>query len=311
LMSPEEVTASAPGKVILVGEHFVVLGKPALVMAIDRRAYVTASRLPGKQIEVRSEQIADLTPRQVEPILRAARVAQALSGETQGLRIVVRSEIPPSAGLGSSAAVAAATAAAVGKLLGRPLSKEETYHAALEAEKSVHGTPSGVDPAVSTYGGIVLFQRGEPLVRLSATVEIPLIIGNTGIERTTGDLVARVRALKERYPQLTAVVSEAAALIVQGTKEAIEKGDLDRVGDLLNVNHGLLSSVAVSEPTLERLVYAARKAGALGAKLTGAGGGGCMIALAQPERLDAVAAAIEASGGVPLRTRLSQEGVLV
>ncbi len=310
-MSREAVPASAPGKVILVGEHFVVLGQPALVMAIDRRAYVTASRLPGKGIEVRSEQIAELTTRQMEPIMIAARIAEAFSGASSGLRITVRSEIPPSAGLGSSAAVAAATAAAVGKLLGAPLPREEIYRASLEAERSVHGTPSGVDPAVSTYGGIVLFQQGKPPVTVTTEAEIPLIIGNTGVERTTGDLVARVRALKDRYPELIAVIAEAAGLVVAGTKEAVEEGDLARVGNMMNVNHGLLSSVGVSEPSLERLVYAARQAGALGAKLTGAGGGGCMIAVAESGCLDAVAAAIEASGGLPLRAKLSNEGVIV
>ncbi|MEM2906432.1 MAG: mevalonate kinase [Candidatus Bathyarchaeia archaeon] len=309
-MSLEAVTASAPGKVILVGEHFVVLGKPALVMAIDRRAYVTALKLPGDQVSVESEQIPDLSPSQVEPIVKAAKMAEAFSGKTVGLRIVVRSEIPPSAGLGSSAAVAAATAAAVGKLLGSPLPREEVFRVSLEAERSVHGTPSGVDPAISTYGGIMLFQRGEPLVKLSAASEVPLVVGNTKVERTTGDLVARVRALNERYPRLTSLISEAASLLAAETREAIEKGDLQRVGEMMNVAHGLLSSVGVSHPSLERLIYAARNAGALGAKLTGAGGGGCMIALAYPNRLDAVAAAIQASGGFPLRTRLSSEGVV-
>jgi mevalonate kinase len=175
----------------------------------------------------------------------------------------------------------------------------------------VHGTPSGIDPAIATYGGTLQFQRGKDFIPLNVETSIPLVIGNTKVERSTGELVAIVRRMKEHYPLVTNLIIRIGGKIALDAVEALKKDDHQTVGELMNINHALLGAVGVSHETLERLVYAARKAGSLGAKLTGGGGGGCMIALAETDKLKRVAKAIERVGGEAFTAQKTNEGVRV
>ncbi|RLI32111.1 mevalonate kinase, partial [Candidatus Bathyarchaeota archaeon] len=167
------------------------------------------------------------------------------------------------------------------------------------------------DNTIATYGGGLIYERGKSMERLESLREIPLVIGNTGRSRSTGELVGRVRRLREKYRTLVDPIIDAIAHIARLGREALLEGDLWRMGELMRMNHGLLWALGVSSPELDRLVNAALEAGALGAKLTGAGGGGCMIALAEPDRLGAVSTAIERSGGSSLRAGISRSGVRV
>ena len=156
-----------------------------------------------------------------------------------------------------------------------------------------------------------LFRKGRGFAPLDVTEGIPLVIGDTGVERSTGGLVAMVRKRREQYPSIIDPIIETGGEIALRAVEALETGDLNTLGDLMNLNHALLCAIGVSNEPLERLVYAARDAGAYGAKLTGAGGGGCMIALAVPEKLKDVAEAIERVGGEAFVTRKTMEGVRI
>ena len=324
------VTASAPAKVILFGEHFVVYGEPALVMAVERRAYVSTEPRADGKIYIRAENVGASgyysgeglrifeaerggaeARRRLEPIKVVIEEARRLSGKNLGLNVTVESAIPVAAGLGSSAAVAVATAASAGRVLDLNPSKEEIYRMAYEAEKVIHGTPSGIDPAISTYGGTLMYRRGEGVQPLALKVELPLVIGNTGLSRSTGDLVAGVRRLKEKYPSLVEPILKIGGKITAEAVKALETENLEALGNLMNMNHGLLSAVGVSSLPLERLVYAARMAGALGAKLTGAGGGGCMVALTEAGALGKVARAIEEAGGEAFTATTAKEGVRI
>jgi len=321
------VRASAPAKVILFGEHFVVYGEPALVAAIDRRAYAEAEERKDELIRISSRDLGvsgvfhggAFTPEVggnpaegvLRPIWVAVREAIRQSGAGVGVDVEVWSGIPVAAGLGSSAAVAAAAYTATAHLLGLRPSGDEVFKAALEAEKLVHGTPSGVDPAISAYGGVLLYSKGEGIRRLNVGMEIPMVIGNTGVERSTGALVSSVRSLRSRFPALVDPVIRLGGRLTLRALDALKAGDLETLGSLMNINHGLLWAVGVSHPKLDRLVHAALEAGALGAKLTGAGGGGCMIALARRESLRAVAGAIEDEGGVAIIAGKSDVGVRV
>jgi len=322
------VSASAPAKVILFGEHFVVYGVPAIVAAIDIRAEAHVMRRQDELVYVRAPDLGtsgafrpDGTflpePGQEEagealrPIFVAVNEVRKALGERLGLEVEVRSRIPIAAGLGSSAAVAVAASGAASWLLARRLDEELIFRAALEAEKLVHITPSGVDPAISTYGGLITYTKGVGIERLRARAPLELVVGDTGRKRSTGALVSAVRALKERRPALFSKLLEAARELVAEAVGALRGGDLEALGELMDVNHGLLCSIGVSNEALDRLVHAARKAGALGAKLTGAGGGGCMIALVEPGRGREVAEAIERAGGRAFPARLSQEGVRI
>jgi len=323
-----EVVASAPAKVILFGEHFVVYGEPAIVIAIDKRAYARAENRDDKRIYIHSSNL-NLTaclegenfkvekgdPKEArvkfEPVKLAVQKVLEKHGENVGLNIEINSTVPVAAGLGSSAAVVAAVTTAVSALLNVNISKEEVFRITYEAEKIVHGTPSGIDPAIATFGGALLFQMDTGFKPLEVKMDIPLVIGDTGIERSTRVQVDNVRELRERYPQIMESFTWAARQIVMRALEALKERDLETLGELMNINHALLYGIGVSDESLEWLINAARKAGSLGAKLTGAGGGGCMIALARNEKLEEVSEAIQRAGGTPFIARKTDEGARV
>jgi len=321
------VVASAPAKIILLGEHFVVYGEPAIVMAIDKRAYASADMRKDKRIYINSvnlgmsglvegenfyEECGGQKARGIlEPLKIAIQKVLERSQMSAGVSVKVHSDIPVAAGLGSSAAVAAAVTAAVGHLLDLELSKEEIFHISYEAERFVHGTPSGIDPTISTYGGVLLYQRDKGFSQVKVKGELPLVIGDTGVKRSTGELVAIVHKRTKHYPSIIKPFLKIGGKIALRAVKALETGDLHELGQLMNINHGLLYTVGVSDASLERLIYAARGAGALGAKLTGAGGGGCMIALAKPNKLTLVVDSIERAGGRAFVVGMADEGVKI
>jgi mevalonate kinase len=320
--------ASAPAKIILFGEHFVVYDKPAIVIAINKRAYVTVRPRVNGEILIKSEnmEVSGIfssdgryqpieggldAERKLKPIYTVAINLLSMSDENVGFEIYVDSRIPVAAGLGSSAAVAVASAAALGKLLEINLSKEEIFRLAFESEKIIHGNPSGVDPAISTYGGILAYRRSIGIERLSIDVDLPLVVGDTKIERVTGEMVSRVSKLRRRYPSIIDKVMDVGGDLVALGIKALKSGDLETLGELMNINHALLYTIGVSSDEIEKLVHAARRAGALGAKLTGAGGGGCIIALSRRVDLDRVADAIRHAGGEAFITEMTLEGVRI
>jgi mevalonate kinase len=322
------VIASAPAKIILLGEHFVVYGEPAIVMAIDKRVYARVEKRNDNRLHVRSMDLnlevffengsfrveqGDLkeAKTKLEPVKQAIEKVMEKHGQHVGLDIEINSTVPVGAGLGSSAAVIAATTAATGAILDVKLSKEDILRITYTAEKIVHGTPSGVDPAISTMGGTMLFQMDTGFKPLEVKTNIPLIIGDTGVERSTRVQVEKVRDLVDKYPRVTEHLMNAAREIVLRAIEALKENDLETLGTMMNINHALLYGIGVSDESLERLANVARKAGALGAKLTGAGGGGCMIALAREEKLEQVSEAIQRSGGRPFVARKTEEGVRI
>jgi len=322
------VVASAPAKTILFGEHFVVYGEPAIVLAIDRRAYVKVENRKDSNLHIRSTNLnlagcfengvfriekGDAREARIkfEPVKQAVLRILEKYGKNVGLDIEINSTVPVGAGLGSSAAVVAAATAAAGTILDVKLSKEDIFRIALEAEKVVHGTPSGVDPAISTFGGTLLFQMDTGFKPLEVKTEIPLVIGDTGVERSTRVQIEKVRNVTDKYPRIIEPIMMAAREIVLRAIEAFKENDLETLGALMNINHALLYGVGVSDESLEWLTNAARKAGALGAKLTGAGGGGCMIALAREEKLQQILEAIQRAGGRPFVARKTDEGVRI
>lgn len=320
--------ASAPAKVILFGEHFVVYGKMAVVMAIDRRAYVTVELKADDKIIVKSKAIGvsgafTFNGRyqpieggldgevKFKPLYTLVKSIMNLFNETFGLEIKIDSSIPVSAGLGSSAAVLVASAAAILDLLEVNFNRDMIFKLAFESEKIIHENPSGVDPAISTYGGIIVYRRSEGIKRINVDVDLPLIVGDTRIERSTGEMVSRVGEVRKRYPIVIDKIMDAGDSLAALGVEALKRGDLKTLGDLMNINHALLCALGVSNEAIEKLINAARRAGALGAKLTGAGGGGCIVALSSPENVYHVAEAIKRIGGEPFITSKALEGVKI
>jgi len=319
-------TALAPAKVILIGEHFVVYGEPAVVMAIDCYVHVTVSERADNFIHIVSdlgmsgfysktgykpEKGGVQAEKIVRPVNIAAQTVLDRLEKKTGLEIKVGSQIPVAAGLGSSGALAVATVAAVGKLLGTDFSKDELVKLSFEAEKFVHSKPSGIDQTISSNGGVIVYQKGKGFDPIKVKSEIPIVIGNTGIPRKTGDLVNAVRRRLNDLPEIIEPIVHAAGPLSTLAIKALLYGNLKRLGELMDINHGLLSAIGVSNEPLDRLVYSAKKAGALGAKLTGAGGGGCMIALSTLEDREKIADSIRRAGGTTIIAKKTNTGVQV
>jgi mevalonate kinase len=322
------VVASAPAKIILFGEHFVVYGEPAIVIAIDRRAFVKIENRDDGRLRFRSTTLnyaghfekdvfkieqGDAREAKIkfEPVKHALESILEKRGEQVGLDIEINSSIPVGAGLGSSAAVVAASTAAASTLLNMNLSKEDIFRITLEAERIVHGNSSGIDPAVSTFGGALLFQVDTGFKPLDVRVDVPLVVSDTGVERSTRVQVEKFRVALEKYPRIVENMMRAGREVVLRAVDAFKENDLVTLGNLMNINHALLCGVGVSDESLDWLANAARRAGALGAKLTGAGGGGCVIALSRRETLQSVLEAVQSAGGRPFMATKTDEGVRI
>ena len=296
-MADASATARAPGKVILLGEHFVVHGSPAIAVALDRGTEVTARLRPGPGVTLGACQgSAELSRRMIEAILVELGVEKEM-----GVEIDVRSEIPTAAGLGASAAFAVAASRALARLArgtgAVAASNPEIFRIALQAEKIAHGTPSGIDPFLATYGGLVCFEKGPPQLneRIAMAKELEIVIGLTAERGETSEMVARVRDLAKRHVVVFRNLVDAVGRLVAKGRHALGLGNTEGLGEVMNMSHGLLSAIGVSTGPLEGLVAAARAAGATGAKLTGAGGGGAMIALC-PGRTGEVVQALRREG---------------
>ena len=305
-----EPRSSACGKVILLGEHAVVYGRHAIAapipLAVEARVRDAAEGIhvliPRWGIEQRIRPVEE-HPQGFAGIL--ATLLKRLKLEARAMDIEVFPNVPKAMGLGGSSAFAVAIVRALDSHYRLSLSLAEINALAFECEKAAHGTPSGVDNTVATYGKSLLYRnRGKPeFSDLSAAVPIPLVIGISGSESLTANNVARVRQAWERQPKrYERFFDDIDALTIAGA-DAIRSGELRELGELMNLNHGLLNALQLSTPELEELVHIARTNGALGAKLTGGGGGGSMIALC-PDNGAAVKAAMEKAGYQALEVRV-------
>jgi len=291
-------TASAPGKVYLFGEHAVVYGEPAVPCAIERRARVTVEQLAEPTLRVHAEDLSldgftveyglggdDLDVDAPTSLVASAtayvdeaiaQVREAVD-ETVGFEVTIESALPLGAGLGSSAAVVVAAIEAATREVGVGLDREELAERAYRVEHEVQdGQASRADTFCSTMGGAVRVEGDD--CRAIEAPELPFVVGFDGGAGDTGELVAAVRDLREEY-DFAADTVETIGDLVRAGEEALAAGDVGELGRLMDVNHGLLSALGVSAGSLDAMVWAARDAGAAGAKLTGAGGGGCVVAL--------------------------------
>jgi mevalonate kinase len=276
------------GKVILLGEHAVVHGYPAIAVGIERgvRAEATPSDRDVLVLEPWGLRLAP-DPEGEEPLQRAFAAVLETYRERPPLRVSGVAELPAGAGLGCSAAIGVAVLDAIDAALGRERSRAELGEAALVWEKVFHGNPSGIDNTMSAVGGVALFRRGEPLQPLRSNKPLHLVVAYSGESSSTKKMVASVRRQLEQDRDRVTKTFQGIETLVRNAKLAIEAGDHVALGQLLDLNHTLLSSLMLCTTKLDSMCQAAREAGALGAKMTGAGGGGCMFALApKPEQAE-------------------------
>ncbi|PRP91981.1 mevalonate kinase [Enhygromyxa salina] len=285
-------SAVACGKVILFGEHSVVYGQPALAAGLARGLTLHATPLPRPRDAIELSIPAwdldlRLTPDSEHPVARAClEVLAHCDGPVTGWRLEGEARIPCGAGLGSSAALTVALARlALGAVVDGEPDLDEVIAASMIGERVFHGTPSGIDSAVAARGGVVAFERGAPCQAVALGASLWLVVIPSGIPRQTGALVAGVAARRDRMPEVIDPIIGALGQLVHRGRAALTGARLDVLAELTSVAHELLGSLGVSLPMLDRLCAAAVEHGALAAKLTGAGGGGCVIALCDTEAL--------------------------
>ncbi len=292
------IQAFAPAKAILFGEHAVVYGYPAVASALNLFVKVTVKKLSESKLLVETKHYNlrwSYPKRPPEPLKPLYRILEVISSkydlnlDTLGFYIEITSDIPPACGLGTSAATAVATSSAILYALGYDPSYDEINSIAYEAEKITHGKPSGIDNTIATYGGIIKYIKessGPSIERIHDPPDLRFVLVDTGIPRSTKKAVLRVYKLRERNPSIINSVLKTIGFLTEEAWCELRKGNkanLEKIGELMNINHGLLSAIKVSSAKIEEIVYLLRKNGALGAKLTGAGIGGFVLGLISKE----------------------------
>lgn len=296
----------ASGKVILFGEHAVVYGRPALAVPVTQvmaTAFVEAG-MPGAGTVIWAEDLAEEVSLRAAPEDHPLAATARLALERLGLmapdwRVTVTSTIPIASGMGSGAAVSVAIIRALAHAVSgarSALSVAEISALAYEVEKLHHGTPSGVDNTVIAYGQPVYFVRGQPPQPFAMGEPFTLAIADTGIRSPTKVAVGDVRRAWQREPDRYEALFDRIGVLVDTARQTISGGQPDRLGPLMDENHAVLQEIGVSCPPLDALVSAARLAGARGAKLSGGGRGGNIIALVTDATAPAVSDALIAAG---------------
>jgi mevalonate kinase len=281
--------ASAPGKIILFGEHFVVYGIKAILCSIDKRITATSQFVDDKKIRIKSslgESVMDLNSinnlenvqqKFMKPFFYIAQKAIEENFVDQGIEIVVESEIPPGVGLGSSSAACVAVTASVNGLFHK-LSKDDVVKIAIQAERTVFEQNSGADSSVSTFGGLVSYDLKNGFQNIPSRNDLNFIISNSAQVHDTQDVVRQVKNFKEENKDLFNKLCNEEIDIVNNAITSLKENNLNKLGSLMLKNHDLLKQIGVSTEKIDSLVKEAKKT-SHGAKITGAGGGGCIISL--------------------------------
>ncbi len=300
--------ATAPGKIILLGEHAVVYGRPAIAVPVQQvRAtaeVVNLSQAPPGEVRIEAPDVhfsawlRDTPPTHPLRLLLRLCLEELRLKEFPALGLRVTSTIPVAAGMGSGAAVSVAIIRAIGQHFGRPIPVGRQSALAFEVEKLYHGTPSGIDNTVIAFERPVHYARGQPAATFRIAKPFHLVIADSGQPSPTAHAVAQVRQQWERQPERYEALFDAIGQTTESACRAIQEGRVADLGPLMDHNQALLEAMRLTTPLLRKLMEAARAAGALGAKLSGAGLGGNMIALAMPDRIAAIETALRAAGAV-------------
>jgi len=276
--------ASAPGKVILFGEHFVVYGIKAILCSINKRVTVTAEKTNGKKISINSK-IGKLVLEPNKSILEINSplkpfyylANKAIKNEDTGIHIEIDSEIPLGAGLGSSSACCVAGSAAIFKLF-RDISKEEILEHAIEAEKTIFKNTSGADCTVCTYGGIMEYDKNNGFKKIEDKPNFQLVIVNSNIEHSTQSMVSKVKEFENKNKEKFSNLSDLESQLVEDVLKLVKENKTKEIGEKMNKNQEYLEILGISNNELTKMIRIGQSS-SFGAKITGSGGGGCIFVL--------------------------------
>ncbi|MBN2048749.1 MAG: mevalonate kinase [Anaerolineaceae bacterium] len=297
------ISASAPAKAILLGEHAVVYGAPAIAVPIHQRrtvCYIQAQpQLPPQTISVEASELgfkgvlSDLTPD--DPIRFTIDLVQSALNlpRLPSMAIQIHSNIPIASGMGSGAAAAVALIRGLSEFVGHPLTSREVSDMAYSVEKLHHGNPSGIDNTVIAYEQAVHYVRGKSMTPFQIPAPFTLVIADSGLKTPTAQTVASVRAAYEQDPARHQAIFNEISSLTEAAFDNIQTGKPEQLGPLLTRNHQLLQRLNVSSPRLDQMVNTCLEAGALGAKLSGGGRGGIIIALVLPDQIELILNALK------------------
>jgi mevalonate kinase len=324
LENTKQISVSAPGKLMLLGEHAVVYDHPCLVTAVGERLLVVVERTkdtifrlhaPDVGIEDYSRSMSELCQGEISRGCRFVEKAidnfRKLYPFTGGMIVTTISKFSGVIGFGSSSASTAAIVTALAKLFDRQLSQQELFQIAYQTVVDIQGQASGFDVAAALYGGTLYFETGGKNIESIATPTLPLIVAYSGVKANTSDLIKQVAEKRAKFPEKVNRIFTAIEKLVIEAKENLIEGDWERVGKLMDFDQEYLRDLGVSSDKLENLIIAAKSAGAWGAKLSGAGGGDCMISVVSEDKKRAVIDAINKAGGQVIDVSTNVEGVRV
>ena len=285
--------ASAPGKVILFGEHFVVYGVKAILCSINKRITVTAEKTSERKISINSE-IGKLILEPGKSILEVNSplkpfyylANKAIKNENTGIHIEIDSEIPLGAGLGSSSACCVAGAAAIFKLF-RKISKKEILELAIEAEKTIFENTSGADCTVCTYGGIMEYDKNNGFEKIEYEPNFQLVIANSNIEHSTQSMVSKVKEFENKNKEKFLKLINLESKLVKDVLKLIKENKTKEIGEKINQNQEYLETIGISNNELTKMIKIGQES-SFGSKITGSGGGGCIFALTNESNLQTI-----------------------
>jgi len=322
------IKVSAPGKLMLFGEHAVVYERPCLVAAVNQRLFVEAEKNSENKILIDAPEmkisgfVVSLTdldqeqPKEVRFVLEAVKNFFDKYKIQSGLKIKTKSQFSAKYGFGSSSAVTVCTIKALAELFGIKMEKKEVFDLAYQTVLDIQGMGSGFDIGAAIYGGVIYFLTGGKIIEPLNVKDIPLMVGYTGVKASTSEIVKQVKSEMEKDPEYYENFYNQIAQIVEKAKIEMENSNWQEVGRLMNKNQEILRKFkspsveyGVSSEVIEKLIEACQKAGAFGAKLSGAGVGDCIITLGEDK--EKVEKAINQAGGIPVSVNVDYQGLKI
>jgi len=302
--------AEAPGKIIISGEHFVVHGSNALAAAIDKTVKVYSETSDKNSILSRVDnQVFNIRIKPINPVSVVRNKILEYLNRKERIKITIESNIPRGSGLGSSSAISVATAASIASLFGEKLDKKTLYNIAFEGEKIIHGNPSGIDVAASVYGGLILFNKNTVPTNIDLLNKLQIIVSISGKTRQTSRMINHFTSTSNKLPYHFQSLVHSSSVLTHEAVNCLITQDLEKLGAIINFYNSILSSFGLGTKITDRMIETCLEHGAYGAKITGAGGGGSIIAIAPLTKIKIIIDELNSLGFKTFSIELPKQGV--